>query len=355
MPLWKTPSGYRIQFQFQGKRYSKTGFPTKKAAERWQVEKLRELEKEAQTPQTPKETNSSASDYSTLTLGGLMMRYMRLAERGLAEKTLSYRKTVFRRFLAHVSNVPAASLTVDQVEGYLLSRPTNHNFNKDRTELMRLFSWAIRRQMVTVNPVYLVEKLSVEKQKKVIPTPHDMAKMLVAAGTDRPLLLVLFHTLARIDEILRLKWPDVNFQEKAVRLWTRKRRGGNWEFDWLPMNEDLEAVLWNLWQKREQEEWVFFNAMTGTRYLYRPKIMGTICKRAGVPKYGFHTIRHFVASYLYDKKKVSLAVISKLLRHKSLQTTERYLQAIDPRFRETMRLLEGNVLGLLKEAEVAEG
>jgi DNA helicase TIP49 (TBP-interacting protein) len=32
-----------------------------------------------------------------------------------------------------------------------------------------------------------------------------------------------------------------------------------------------------------------------------------------------------------------------------LQTTERYLQAIDPRFRETMRLLEGDVLSLLIE------
>jgi hypothetical protein len=32
----------------------------------------------------------------------------------------------------------------------------------------------------------------------------------------------------------------------------------------------------------------------------------------------------------FDKKKVSLPVISKLLRHQNLQTTERYLQAIDP-------------------------
>jgi hypothetical protein len=57
-----------------------------------------------------------------------------------------------------------------------------------------------------------------------------------------------------------------------------------------------------------------------------------------------------VASYLYDKKKVSLPVISKLLRHKSLQTTEIYLQAIDPSFRETMRLLEGNVRGVFRGA-----
>jgi hypothetical protein len=75
------------------------------------------------------------------------------------------------------------------------------------------------------------------------------------------------------------------------------------------MNGDLEAILWGLWQKKEQDEHVFFNQRQGTRYLYRPKLMGTICKRAGVPKYGFYTIRHFVASYLFDKKKVSLPVI----------------------------------------------
>ncbi len=44
------------------------------------------------------------------------------------------------------------------------------------------------------------------------------------------------------------------------------------------------------------------------------------------------------------KSKVSLPVISHLLRHKNLQTTERYLQALDPRFRDTMKLLEGNLL-----------
>jgi integrase len=153
--------------------------------------------------------------------------------------------------------------------------------------------------------------------------------------------------MGRIGEVLRLRWDDVNFQEKAIRLWTRKRQGGNLEFDWLPMNEDLEEVLWSLWQKRANEEWVFLSPLTGSHCVTRFTLMRNICQRAGVPRYGDHTIRHFVASYLFDKKKVSLPVISKLLRHKNLQTTERYLQAIDPRFRDTMRLLEGNVISLL--------
>ena len=75
------------------------------------------------------------------------------------------------------------------------------------------------------------------------------------------------------------------------------------------------------------------------------QIIYAVSASLGVPHFGYHAIRHFVPSYLFDKKKVSLPVISKLLRHKNLQTTERYLEAIDPRFRDTMKLLEGEFFG----------
>ena len=91
-----------------------------------------------------------------------------------------------------------------------------------------------------------------------------------------------------------------------------------------------KAYLGPSWRKREQDKWVFFNAKTGTRYVWRFKLIRGICKRAGMPQYGYHTIRHFVASYLYDKKKCSLPEISKLLRHKNYQTTEWYLQLVTP-------------------------
>jgi hypothetical protein len=103
-----------------------------------------------------------------------------------------------------------------------------------------------------------------------------MARMLMAAGAERLLLLVVFHTIARMDALLRLKWEDVNFEQKAVRLWTRKRRGGSWEYDWLPMNEDLEKVLWGLWQKRKAGEWVFINPFP----IHVTRIASSSCARS---------------------------------------------------------------------------
>jgi integrase len=49
-----------------------------------------------------------------------------------------------------------------------------------------------------------------------------------------------------------------------------------------------------------------------------------------LPKYyGFHSIRHFMASYLMDEHKVSLKTVSGLLRHKAVRTTEIYLHSVD--------------------------
>jgi len=150
----------------------------------------------------------------------------------------------------------------------------------------------------------------------------------MAAGPERPLLVVIYHTMSRVDEILRLRWEEVNFQERTVRLWTRKRRDGSWAWDKVPMNQVLYETLQQLWQKRSQNEWVFLNPNTGTRYRHRPKLMPTVCKRAGVRKFGFHAIRHYVASYLADRQKFSITQVSRLLRHQSKATTERYLQVI---------------------------
>jgi hypothetical protein len=60
-------------------------------------------------------------------------------------------------------------------------------------------------------------------------------------------------------------------------------------------------------------------------------------------------------SNLVDKKKVSLPVISRLLYHKNLQTTERYLQPIDLRFQDILRLLEGDLIKALPTATRASG
>jgi len=176
-----------------------------------------------------------------------------------------------------------------------------------------------------------------------MPSEQDVLRLIAVAapGDEKDLVMVLLYTLARIDEILRLRWEDVNFDQRVVTLWTRKRKDGNLEPDAMPINTDLFNVLWRRWTSRTQNDWVFFNDKTNDRYNRRPKFMKGLCKRAGIPYIGFHSIRHFMASFLADKQKISLMTISKLLRHRSLNTTEIYLHSIGEGQRAAMDGIEG--------------
>jgi len=125
------------------------------------------------------------------------------------------------------------------------------------------------------------------------------------------------------------------------------------------MSEDLCDTLKSRWREKKDATWVFFNEDTKYRFYARPKMMTSICKRAGIEPighstrkefkgkrkgeykdidlyYGFHALRHFMASHLADQEKTGLKAISGLLRHKSLKTTEIYLHSIDESQRAAM-------------------
>ena len=53
-----------------------------------------------------------------------------------------------------------------------------------------------------------------------------------------------------------------------------------------------------------------------------------------------HAIRHYAGSYLADRQKFSITQVSRLLRHQSKATTERYLQVVDPQLRGVMASLK---------------
>ncbi len=96
------------------------------------------------------------------------------------------------------------------------------------------------------------------------------------------------------------------------------------------MNNDLYSTLWDMWQKKIQNKWVFYNNRTDDRFYKRPKFMKGLCDRAGIsPHFGFHTLRHLMASLMADNPKISTKTIQKILGHASHRTTEIYLHELD--------------------------
>jgi len=151
------------------------------------------------------------------------------------------------------------------------------------------------------------------------------------------MLLTFLHTAGRRSEIFRLMVSDLDFENNRIRLSTKKRVGGNLEYDWLPMTAELKRELSWWLQTRplknkphvfmclEERPFQFENY--GEPFRYRGKFMKSLCDKAGVKPSGFHAIRHLTASQLYSMG-YSVATIQTLLRHKSSGTTERYLRTL---------------------------
>jgi len=70
--------------------------------------------------------------------------------------------------------------------------------------------------------------------------------------------------------------------------------------------------------------------------------MRGLCKKAGiVPHFGFHTLRHLMASLMAGKPKTSTKTIQKILGHSAYKTTEIYLHELDGAVENAMDALSG--------------
>jgi integrase len=134
-----------------------------------------------------------------------------------------------------------------------------------------------------------------------------------------------------------------------IRLWTRKRRGGQLESDWLPMPSGLRVGLLRWLEFRMKlpvrNDYVFINVNEKEahrdyyldRFHYRNAFMKKMCDKIGITPFGYHAIRHFTASHLYAKGH-PISVIQTILRHMHPTTTAGYLRTfgLDPAIREAL-------------------
>jgi integrase len=105
----------------------------------------------------------------------------------------------------------------------------------------------------------------------------------------------------------------------------------------VPMTVDLKNALLIFREKRLSQSNVdkehvfvclentpFCEDYYGKPFMVRQHFMKKLCKKAKVEQFGFHSIRHLVATTLYHKGH-NLIEIQAILRHKNSTTTGKYL------------------------------
>jgi integrase len=344
------PGVWRGQVKWHGKIF-RADFKTRREAANWELEKRKAMEAEAATL-TP--TGMALLDVFNLYLDHAKLRF--------TTKVFKAKKAICDDLIKLWGSPPVDEVTPQMVYKYLqgIAQTSHDRHNHHRKHLLAMWNWGTKILDLKSNPVAKIDRLPHDRAPQYTPPSEDVLKLLAAANREERIFLNCYlHTAARRSEIFRWTWnEDINFERREVRLGTRKTRDGSTRYDSLPMSDELYHDLWWWWKNRPVKDTPYVFASTSNRHYGEPftsrhQFMKGLCKRAGVKTFGFHALRRYCASLLADTHKISAKTIQRILRHRNLATTERYIQNINRDLEATMNLFseKGYHEGLPKAEE----
>ncbi len=81
------------------------------------------------------------------------------------------------------------------------------------------------RGWIKKNPTHGIAFFPVEKKLKYVPPKEDVIGVIMAADPEtQDYLWTISLTMGRMSEINRLTWQDVDFKERYVVLYTRRKK-----------------------------------------------------------------------------------------------------------------------------------
>jgi len=150
---------------------------------------------------------------------------------------------------------------------------------------------------------------------------------------------MLAATGCRPTEITSARWENCDLENQV--LYIEKENSKSKKRRAVPLNAMAMSIIRGL-KKREGAEYVFESPRTKTRYFSVHKGWTHLRRAAGLPHLRLHDLRHLAASQLATAGE-SIYVISKLLGHASVATSERYSAVAD----QTVRRASDNLSRLL--------
>ena len=106
-----------------------------------------------------------------------------------------------------------------------------------------------------------IDFLPVEKRMKYVPSSEDIDTVIAIAPPDiQDYLTAIRETMARVSEINRLTWEDIDLKTRLVILYTRKKKGGHLTPRSVPMTLKLYGILSRRYKERDKDKpWVFWH------------------------------------------------------------------------------------------------
>ncbi|MHB8486284.1 MAG: tyrosine-type recombinase/integrase [Candidatus Acidiferrales bacterium] len=328
-------------------------FPTRRQARAFLESRLHEVNHTLQKPQsTMSFRNFVGSQWEPAILPTLKFATQR-----------NYRHLTRRHLFPVFGDQPLCEIKRQHIQGFVTEKMTRQKFSWKtsmhvRNLLSKILSTAVDWEYLLVNPVSGV-KLPARPlcQDRRFLTVDEVTRLLkVLDGPIHTLVLAAVVTGMRIGELLALRWKNIDFERKVIRVReavyeghvsTPKTRSGLRD---VPIGPALEHALRQLnASSRIADDSLVFPTRNGTYQrpgnLHKRHLLPA-CAKAELRSFSWHDFRHTHATLLSDMGE-PLKTAQAQLGHASLSTTaDIYAHAIPSSQRIAVERLE-KVVGFL--------
>lgn len=251
-----------------------------------------------------------AGDNSLLSYAWILKR-----KRQNADSTIRLRVRVLQR----LKSKGVALGDPETVEGVLATEPLSQ---AQKFQMKMAYQSYTKAMHIQWDP----PKIRYEPKQQFVPTDEEVSALIHAAW--KPLATccqVAVTTGARIGEIVKIQWTDVNTEKNLICINDAEKGSRNRTIGVPSKTIAMVNAL-----SREYEPYVFKPNVENMRKNLC-NLKNRLAETQQNPRFRqihFHTFRHYFATEKLKQTKM-LPVVQRLLGHKSILSTERYIHLFD--------------------------
>jgi integrase len=218
-----------------------------------------------------------------------------------------------------------------------------------------IFQFAVKSQLVQdnfKNPAEGIEKFHEEK-RDIWVTPEELPSLAKAISEEsdpniQKIFWLLLFTGLRKNELLSVRWADIDFSRKTLRIPKTKNR----RVHELPLSGAVIEIFGSI-PRHAKNEFVFAGEKPGSHRVNIDKVWQRIRAKAGMQNLRIHDLRRSCGSWLAEDG-ASLLLIGKILNHQTSSTTERYAHLRQDPQREALEKHSAKIVSILDIAKAAQ-